>query len=326
MTRRLSLGTGDLLAPGGATPGGAPPASPLLPGFRVASHHLELHGEDRVAQAKGDLTALAARADLIGINQATCASPTTVPEWAAARPAWRHHQPSVTAGEPQPSGVDAVLWRDDVFALVDRGVRSVPVAVAAVPSDAASSDAAPSHASSGRAPRWLTWVTLHHRASGGVLTWVQVQMDRPTDGPREAAANLTAMGRLVGLVRERAAAGEVLVGGDWAVCARADRRRPDDARPFAVLEGRDDPATLPGLRSTYSFFGFATPATSGRPESGRYTDYVALLRRSRVEERSMSFESHRVLTGYRSAHRPVQAVVRVDPSRLHPDRELWAGV
>lgn len=257
--------------------------TPCLSGehIRVVSHRPAREGAG-VECGPTDIAQLAHCHDVIGLNAVSAA---TVAGWLPALDGWRVFAGACPLRSPRAQTPDnVILWRQDAFSRMARGRLALPGTSAPV-----------------------TWVRLCHRDSGVIITWIQCQVD-PGTPPNSLVA-------LLDLARSAGEEGEVLVAGDWGRCARAARERPHPFSPFAVLEQDDDPSLLPGLRSTYSFFGFTTPATSGPVDHGEYRHHLAVLRRADPTQRALAFTSHRVLSQFPLDHRPIRAVVQVHPDR-----------
>lgn len=261
-------------------PSACPSSRPAGEDVRVVSHRPSAE-LFRVEGGRTEIHQLAHGNDVIGLNATSAAAVTG---WLRTLDGWR--------AATDPYGADrgnVVLWRESAFSRLADGRLTLP-----------------------GAPAPVIWVRLRHRDSGVVLTWVQCELD-----PDVPSASMEA---LLDLSRSAGEVGEVLVAGDWGRCARAARERPHPSSPFAVLEQGDDPSLLPGLRSTYSFFGFTTPATSGSVDRGEYRHHVAVLRRTDPAQRVLAFGSHRVLSQFPSDHRPIRAVVQVHPGRTEAPR------
>ncbi|WP_114559937.1 exonuclease/endonuclease/phosphatase family protein [Desertihabitans aurantiacus] len=304
LSRRRLLGTGAAgLALAGTSLLPATSASAATRSrVRVATYNLNTGS---AAATRADMDDLAGRVALIGLNESMGVEREATAAWVRARPNWRWFRPVSRAGQTRFKGSNAVLWDQRVFALRDQGARF----------------GSKSHTPTFEIDeRWITWVRLTHRESGQDLVWIQTHMDPSVerDGrPREDAearieGNLTYMRELKALAAAKSERAEVLVGGDWNVDARADRRVGHHRFPFVVLEERDAPAKLPGLRTTYSHFGFDVAATSGPPQTGSYIDDLALWVRKAETARVVRFTDHHVVTGLRSDHRPLVAGLSID--------------
>ncbi|RCK69896.1 hypothetical protein DT076_07650 [Desertihabitans brevis] len=304
LSRRTLLGTGaaglalagtSLLSPTAAS-------AAARSRVRVATYNLNTGS---ATATRADLDVLSDRVALLGVNECMGVEREAIAAWVRARPNWRWHRPVSRGGETRFKGSNAVLWDRRVFRLRAQGARF----------------GSRSHTPNFEIDeRWITWVELTHRDSGRDIVWIQTHMD-PTverDGrPRKGAearieGNLTYMRRVKALAAAKSEGAEVLVAGDWNVDARADRRVGHHRFPFAVLEERDAPAKLPGLRTTYSHFRFDVPATSGPAKTGAYIDDLALWVRRSKAARVVRFTDHRVLTGLRSDHRPLVAGLVID--------------
>ena len=163
--------------------------------------------------------------------------------------------------------------------------------------------------------RWITWVQRRERITGRGLVWMQTHMDAAVESngtPRRGAGqrvrnNEQYMRTLLAMARNFERNHEVLVGGDWNVDARADRRVQHPQMPYTLLEQRAA-ADTEGLRTTYTLIGLDVAPTS-RYAGGRWIDYVAVWTRPGGEGATVT--GHQVVTGVNSDHNPLVAGVRI---------------
>jgi endonuclease/exonuclease/phosphatase family metal-dependent hydrolase len=249
-------------------------------------------------QARADLERLAAAVDLIGLNEVTPRRAGEISAWTTANPDWEFVRPMDSRSSW--SGSNAVLVRTSTFEVLERGV--VYGSRASMPAYKVDS-------------RWITWVQLRERTTGRGLVWLQTHMDAAVESngaPRRGAGervrnNAQYMRTLLRMAQSFERNHEVLVGGDWNVDARADRRVQHPQMPYTMLEQRAAPDTG-GLRSTYSLLGLDVPPTS-RYAGGRWIDYVAVW--TRPDGEGATVTGHQVVTGVNSDHNPLVAGVQL---------------
>lgn len=249
------------------------------------------------SQARADLERIAARAQLIGLNEVSPERAADLRGWAAANPGWTFVRP--THPSSSFSGQNAVLVRTDTFEVLSQGVVfGSRASMRGYKIDS----------------RWITWVQLREVESGRGVVYLQTHMDAAVESggrPRGNAAprlanNMRYMQTLERVAATFATNHEVIVGGDWNVDALGDRRVQSPRFPFRLLEDGGT-AGAAGLRSSYTLLGFDVPPTS-RLAGGRYIDYLAVW--TRPDRGGATFTDHTVLTGAFSDHDPLLARVR----------------
>jgi hypothetical protein len=281
-------------------------AEDTLPKFRVAT--LNTFAGLEWDEARADLVRLMdnQNVDLIGLNEIKPNRAQSIREWVRdVRTGWWFYSP--TDPDNPWRGMNSVLVRKSVFEPLDSGVRWGSKSY---------------NYNYDIDNRWITWVYLRHRATGAKFNWLQTHTDaavedggHPVNAPERLEGYTTYMNNLKDVVQDRLPTGEVLVAGDWNVNSVADRDVRYWRFPFVALEKEDHDAELPGLRSTYSHFGFGSiAATSG---TSRYIDYIAVWMRAFIENRVLTFsDGHTVLTGFNSDHNPLLTTVTVHPDRI----------
>ena len=215
---------------------------------RVATANLYVRLPWRLARQ--DLERLLGRAEVIGLNEVGPERAAQIRRWLPS--GWSLVRPT-DARSPW-SGSNAVLVDRTRFELLDEGV--VFGSRAAMPAYRIDS-------------RWITWVRLQERETGATLVHLQTHLDAAVERaglPRAGAAtrvrnNARYQRTVLRLVRSFAAQAEVVVGGDWNVDARADRRVGYRLFPAALLEAQQPDGRL---RSTYSLLGLDVAPTSER--------------------------------------------------------------
>jgi len=248
-------------------------------------------------EALADLNRLADDSAVIGLNETSRERAGLLRSWAASHTGWQFFSPTSPTNPYQ--GLNAVLVDTRVFKVLDQGVLFGSRA---------------SMTGYRINSRWITWMLLEHKKSRTRVSWVQTHMDAAVESnghPRPGAGqrvqnNLGYMRVLESTVERLAAAGEVIVGGDWNVDASADRQVQNSAFPYAVLQGYGSDTSLPGLRSVYTELGFKSPPTS----PGRWVDYLLTWKRP-AAERVLTVRDYRILSPVYSDHNPVQAIFRI---------------
>ncbi|HSV38831.1 MAG TPA: hypothetical protein VLI04_08740, partial [Nocardioidaceae bacterium] len=218
------------------------------------------------AGALGDVDRLAEDSSIIGLNEISRGRAGLLRGWAASHAGWSFFSPTSPTNEYQ--GLNAILVDTQHFKVLDQGVLFGSRA---------------SMTGYRINSRWITWTLLEHKKSKTRVSWVQTHMDAAVEvggHPRGGSGqrvrnNLDYMRELERTVETLAAAGEVIVAGDWNVDARADGQVQHSAFPYAVIEGYGSDSSLPGLRSVYTELGIKSPST----RSGRWIDYLLTWKR-----------------------------------------------
>lgn len=191
-----------------------------------------------------------------------------------------------------------ILFRRSELTYVSKGVEKVSDATRV-----GSSGAGPSKI----APKYLAYIELQHQATGQLLYIINnhavASVQARDGGPnnkhperlklfRQHMAGLRAM-----IARFEATGAAVVVTGDFNVNYRRDVVRQDKIFPYAVMK-------KVGVFASYKVLG--TPAGGSHGSGTRLIDYVAAS-----ESPTLVPQRQRILTGYRSDHRPVAVTYQV---------------
>lgn len=255
--------------------------------FRVG--HLNILSTLSNADFLHDLNLIAARSDLLGLNEVQ-GRRDALRAWATAN-GWHLHMPSGTW-----PGAEPLLARTSMFAPTSSGDRGSTFVC-----DTGGSAAPPP-------PRYLTWISWQHLPSGRHVNHINSHLNAhiddngsPYDLPRTVDAE-----KHIRMIRDlavnRSAHGQVVVSGDFNVDYQDDKRVGYAHFPHAVLEERQATGAIPGLRSGYSQLGVTNLGTHGN----RRIDYIYEWVRV-PSSRLMTMTGHSVVDGTRSDHNGVVA-------------------
>lgn len=234
-----------------------------------------------------DLNKVAARSDVMNLNEVT-GRRTLLASWAQTN-GWHVIQPGTGTSH---AGETAILARKSMFTYREQGSRF----------------ACDTNLNEPPPPRYITWAHFEHSGTGMELYVIGGHANASIDnnGYPENLPRTDCAEKEFRDLRDLAAAkkdlGQVIVAGDLNVDFVDDKRVQYENFPYVVLDERDDPNKLPGLRSNYAIHGVKGTGTLGN----RYIDYVYLWKRL-PEYRVLFMADYSIFTDLNSDHHAVIA-------------------
>jgi hypothetical protein len=290
---RRSLGLLGLGGAAAATAGlaSAGPANAASSSFRVG--HLNILSSLSVADFRHDLDLIAGHCHLLGLNEVQFRR-DELRAWADDN-GWHLFMPAGTW-----PGAEPLLARRSMFEATSSGDRGSTFVC-----DTGGGEAPPP-------PRYLTWISWRHLPSGRKINHVNSHLNAhiDDDGSPYALPRTDDAEKHIRMIRDLAVArsseGQVVVSGDFNVDYVDDTRVRYSRFPYTVLEERQAPGAIPGLRSGYSQLGVSNLPTLGN----RRIDYIYEWVRV-AGSRLMRMTNHYVVDGTRSDHNGVVAAFNI---------------
>ncbi|MGH3663290.1 MAG: hypothetical protein ACRDT8_10160 [Micromonosporaceae bacterium] len=238
-----------------------------------------------------DLKLITSQAALVGLNEVG-GRKAFLRDWANQN-GWHFYAP-----EPNAASQDALLAKKSMFNVVNQG--------SVFACDTNGPDEVPP-------ARYTNWVRYTHIASGRTVFHINAHANAHIDDngspynlPRTECAEKQ-FRDIRDLAQAKEGTGQVIVSGDLNVDFTADKRVQYAHFPYTVLDERDNPDNLPGLRSCYSTHGVKGTGTLG----GRHIDYIYFWKRVEAY-RHMWMTDYQIVGGTESDHQGVRATFAIE--------------